>query len=76
MSKSFEPIILVFEGASRNALNQIHAELHEIFKGTRYEDHYFVTDKIVRGIENPYIDMLSDIIKILQQINERQERRI
>ncbi len=75
MSKFFEPVILVFEGASIEALNKIHAELYTIFKDTKYEDHYFITDRMVRGVENPYIDKLDEIIKILKQIDERQERR-
>lgn len=68
-----EPIILVFEGASIASLNKIHAELNRIFKGTKYEDHFFITDKMVKGLENPYIDKLDEIIKLLEQINRNQE---
>ena len=68
-------MILVFEGAPTSILNKIHAELHTIFKGTKYEDHYFVTNQLVKGIENPFIDKLDEMIKILKQIDERQERR-
>jgi len=72
MSKFYEPVILVFEGASIEALNKIHAELHEIFKDTKYEDHYFITDRMVRGVENPYIDKLDKIIKILEKIRDQK----
>ena len=65
-----EPIILVFEGASINSLNAIHDELHKIFKGTKYEDHYFITDRMVRGVENPYIDKLDEIIAELKNIKK------
>ncbi len=73
MSKLYEPVILVFEGASIDALNTIHDELHKIFKDTKYEDHYFITDRMVRGVENPYIDKLDEIIKLLSQIRSNQK---
>ncbi len=72
MSKFYEPVILVFEGASIEALNKIHAELYTIFKDTKYEDHYFITDRMVRGVENPYIDKLDKIIKILEKIRDQK----
>jgi len=72
MSKFYEPMILVFEGAPRDILNKIHDELHTIFKGTKYEDHYFVTNQLVKGIENPYIDKLDKIIKILEKIRDQK----
>jgi len=70
-----EPLILVFEGASIRTLEEISVEMERIFKGTRFEDHTFITNQMVRGMENPYADKLDQIIKILKQIDERQERR-
>lgn len=70
-----EPLILCFEGASLKALEEIGVEMVRIFKGTRFEHHTFITNQLVRGVENPYIDKLDSIIKILKQIDERQERR-
>ena len=72
-SLKFEPIILVFEGASKKAMEEINLELHQIFKGTKYEDHYFITNRMVRGVENPYIDKLDKMIKILEQIKEQKK---
>ncbi len=72
MSKFYEPVILVFEGASIEALNKIHAELYTIFKDTKYQDHYFITDRMVKGVENPYIDKLDKMIKILETIRDQQ----
>ena len=70
-----EPIILCFEGASLKTLKEINVEMERIFKGTRFENHTFITNNLVRGIENPYADKLDKIIKLLTQIDERQERR-
>ncbi len=67
-----EPIILVFEGASTHSLRLIDDELHRIFKGTRYEDHFFITNQMVRGVDNPYADKLDKIIELLTDINKRQ----
>jgi len=67
-SLQFEPIILVFEGASRKTMEEINDDLNRIFRGTKYEDHYFITDRMVRGVENPYIDKLDKMIKLLEQI--------
>jgi len=72
MSKLFEPVILVFEGASIKAMEEIHDELHKIFKDTKYEDHYFITNRMVRGVENPYADKLDKIIKLLTDIKKGQ----
>jgi len=68
----FEPIILVFEGASKKAMEEIQVELHKIFKGTKYENHYFITNQLVRGVENPYVEKLDEMIKILEQIREQK----
>ena len=62
-----EPIILIFEGAPIEELNKIHAELHRIFEGTKYEDHFFITNKMVKGLENPYLDKLDEIIELLSK---------
>jgi len=70
-----EPIILCFEGASLKTLEEINVEMVRIFKGTRFENHTFITNNLVRGVENPYADKLDEIIKLLKQIDERQERR-
>ena len=70
-----EPLILVFEGASLKTLEEINVEMVRIFKGTRFENHTFITNNLVRGVENPYADKLDEIIKLLKQIDERQERR-
>ncbi len=69
----FEPIILVFEGASKKAMEEINLELYQIFKGTKYEDHYFITNQMVRGVENPYIDKLDKMIKLLEDIKEQKK---
>jgi len=74
MSKE-EPLILVFEGASLRALEEIGVEISQLFKGTRFENHTFITNNRVKGIDNPYGDKLDKIIKLLTQIDERQERR-
>jgi len=71
-SLQFEPIILVFEGASKKAMEEINIELDHIFKGTKYEGHYFITNQLVRGVENPYVDKLDKMIKILEQIREQK----
>ncbi len=70
-----EPLILVFEGASLKTLEAISVEISELFKGTRFENHTFITNNRVRGMENPYGDKLDKIIKLLKEINDRQERR-
>ncbi len=70
-----EPLILCFEGASLKALEEIGVEMVRIFKGTRFENHTFITNNLVRGMDDPYADKLDKIIKILKQIDERQERR-
>lgn len=70
-----EPLILCFEGASLKALEEIGVEMVRIFKGTRFEHHTFITNNIVKGVEDQYGDKLDSIIKILKQIDERQERR-
>jgi len=70
-----EPLILVFEGASIKMLDEVTVELNHIFKGTRFDNHFLVTNHPVKGIENPYGDKLDKIIKLLTQINNRQERR-
>jgi hypothetical protein len=70
-----EPIILCFEGASLQTLKEINVEMIRIFKGTRFENHTFITNQMVRGMENPYADKLDKIIELLSKINERQERR-
>jgi len=70
-----EPLILVFEGASLKGLDELIVELDHVFKGTRFEDHYLVTNHPVKGIDNPYGDKLDKIIKLLKEINDRQERR-
>lgn len=70
-----EPLILVFEGASLKTLEAINIEIMDIFKGTRFENHVFISNQVVRGIENPYGDKMDKIIKLLTQINDRQERR-
>ncbi len=70
-----EPLILIFEGASRDSMENINMEIHKIFKGTRFENHIFISNRIVRGLENPYGDKLDKIIKLLKEINNRQERR-
>ena len=57
-----EPLILVFEGVSRNSLECIKIELTKIFKGTKYEDHFFITNQLVRGVENPFIEKLDEVI--------------
>ena len=71
-SLKFEPIILVFEGASKKAMEEIQVELYQIFKGTKYEDHFFITNRMVYGVENPYIDKLDKMIKLLEQIREQK----
>ncbi len=70
-----EPLVLVFEGASRDTIEAINIEIMHIFKGTRFENHVFISNQIVRGIENPYGDKMDKIIKLLKEINDRQERR-
>lgn len=70
-----EPLIIVFEGASLKTLEEIGIEMERIFKGTRFEHHTFITNNIVKGVEDQYGDKLDQIIKILTQIDERQERR-
>ena len=70
-----EPILLIFEGAPIKELEKIHYELYKIFKGTKYEDHFFITNKMVKGLENPYADKLDEIIKLLTDINEREESK-
>lgn len=70
-----EPIIIVFEGASLQTLKEIDVEMGRIFEGTRFENHTFITNQMVRGMENPYADKLDKIIELLSKINERQERR-
>lgn len=72
-SLKFEPIILVFEGASKKTMEEIQVELHQIFKGTKYENHYFITNQKVRGVENPYIDKLDKMIKLLEDIKEQKK---
>lgn len=71
-SLKFEPIILVFEGASKKTMEEIQVELHQIFKGTKYENHYFITNQKVRGVENPYVDKLDKMIKLLEDIKEQR----
>jgi len=68
-----EPMILIFEGAPLAELERISIEMHQLFKGTKYEDHFFVTNKMVKGLENPYADKLDEIIKILKQIKDGQD---
>lgn len=70
-----EPLIIVFEGASLKTLKEISVEMERIFEGTRFENHTFITNNLVRGMENPYADKLDEIIKLLTQIDERQEKR-
>ena len=70
-----EPIILCFEGASLKTLEEIGIEMVRIFKGTRFENHTFITNNLVRGMDNPYADKLDKIIELLTHIDERQERR-
>ena len=67
-----EPIIIVFEGASLQTLKEIDIEMERIFKGTRFEDHTFITNNLVRGMENPYADKLDKIIELLKEIKEGQ----
>lgn len=67
-----EPVILVFEGASLKALEEISVEIDQLFKGTRFENHTFITNNRVRGIENPYGDKLDEIIRLLERIEDNQ----
>ncbi len=66
-----EPIILCFEGASLKTLEEIGVEMVRIFKGTRFEHHSFITNNLVRGMENPYADKLDKIIKLLEKISDK-----
>jgi len=63
-----EPIILVFEGASNDMLDGVLKELDIIFKDTRFDNHFMVTNHAIKGIDNAYADKLDEIIKLLTQI--------
>ncbi len=65
-----EPIILCFEGASLQTLKEINVEMERIFEGTRFENHTFITNNLVRGMENPYADKLDEIITELKAIKK------
>ena len=67
-----EPVILIFEGASINELERVSVEISELFKGTRFENHTFITNRMVKGIENAYEDKLDTIIKLLERIEDNQ----
>lgn len=67
-----EPLILVFEGASIKALDELIAELDHVFKGTRFEDHYLVTNHSVKGVDYPHLNKLDEIIKLLERIEDNQ----
>ena len=67
-----EPLILVFEGASLKMLDEITVELNHIFKGTRFDNHFLITNHPVKGIDNTHGDKLDQIIKILERIEDNQ----
>jgi len=64
-----EPMILVFEGISLKGLDDVTMELNHIFEGTRFDNHFLVTNHSVKSIDNAYGDKLDEIIKLLRQID-------
>jgi len=70
--KDKEPLILVFEGASLKTLEGIAVEISQLFEGTRFENHTFITNNRVKGMENAYEDKLDEIIKVLKKIEDNQ----
>jgi len=65
-----EPLILVFEGASNDMLDGVLKELNIIFKDTRFDNHFMVTNHAIKGIDNAYAYKLDEIITELKNIKK------